>query len=74
MLKHLLGINLDWELGKLINLLYICNMEYDNIKCGTSAIYKIKIDGIDNQLVINELFSYKEMGYELNISIPSESN
>jgi hypothetical protein len=43
-------------------------MEYDNIKCGTNAIYKIKIDGIDNQLVINELFDYKEMGYELNIS------
>lgn len=43
-------------------------MEYDNIKCGTNAIYKIKMDGLDNQLIINELFDYKQMGYELNVA------
>jgi hypothetical protein len=43
-------------------------MEYSNIKCGKNLIYKIKIDGLDNESIIEELFEYKKLGYELNVS------
>jgi hypothetical protein len=36
--------------------------------CGAHTIYKIKINGLDNQSIINELFDYKKIGYELNIA------
>ena len=43
-------------------------MEYSSVQCGSNTIYKIKINGLNNQLIIDELFDYKKIGYKLNIS------
>jgi hypothetical protein len=43
-------------------------MEYDIIYCGSHKIYKIKINNLSNESIIKELFDYKQLGYQLNIS------
>ena len=43
-------------------------MDYSIIYCGEHKIYKIKIIDLDNQSIINELFEYKKLGYELDVS------
>jgi len=43
-------------------------MKYDVIQCGDHKIYKIEINDLNNESIIEELFEYKKLGYELNIS------
>ena len=51
------------KIGKLVG-----NMKYDIIHCGSHKIYKIKINDLNNESIIEELFEYKKLGYQLNIS------
>ena len=43
-------------------------MKYDIIQCGDHKIYKIEINDLNNESVIKELFEYKKLGYELDMS------